>query len=111
MSILSKIQQVSRNQGDQMVYIVACLLEIYVRIEQEEYYLARQRLDHISEIQAGFKDISTLNLVKMIFSVFLNIMQGYREAAVHELKDLHSALDALAQYDMDHSPQNAIEVV
>ncbi|CCJ31490.1 unnamed protein product [Pneumocystis jirovecii] len=110
MSILSKIQQVSRNQGDQMVYIVACLLEIYVRIEQEEYYLARQRLDHISEIQAGFKDISTLNLVKMIFSVFLNIMQGYREAAVHELKDLHSALDALAQYDMDHSPQNAIEI-
>ncbi|KAG4304150.1 hypothetical protein PORY_002514 [Pneumocystis oryctolagi] len=110
LSVLSKILLISERQGDHIIYIIASLLEIHLKIEMGDYLSAKKFLDNLSAMQTTFNDISILNLIKMVFNVFLNIMQGCGDSAASELKELHNALDTFAQYDSNHSFQDFIEL-
>ncbi|KTW28553.1 hypothetical protein T552_01813 [Pneumocystis carinii B80] len=97
LSALMKIICIAEHRNDDIVCIIARLLETYLRIESEEYQVAKKCLNCVSAIQEKVSNISFLNIIKMMFNIFLNLIQGYGKEAVHELKDLHHELDAFAE--------------
>ncbi|QSL65494.1 hypothetical protein MERGE_002806 [Pneumocystis wakefieldiae] len=97
LSTLIKINSIAENRNDHLICIIARLLETCLRIESEQYQMAKKCLNYVSEIQTKVSDISFLNRVKMMFNIFLNLIQGYGKEAIHELRDLHHELDAFAE--------------
>ncbi|KAG5437346.1 hypothetical protein PCANB_000776 [Pneumocystis canis] len=110
LSALSKILSISQYRNDYLVYFIASLLEIYIKIETKDYSMAKECLNRLSIIHPTSNDIATLNLIKTIFSIFLNVIQGHGDVAILELKNLHNAFDILAQHDADYSSQDTINL-